>query len=94
MNFSKEDFESFKLWLKTHLEVGEVVIIFSKNDNLDEMSRCTHCTTLIPQNQTKKLDKPKKKRKLNDETLSVYDLDQKSWRNIKWDSIKQVNFVI
>lgn len=94
MNFSKEDFESFKLWLKTHLEVGPVTIIFSKNGSLDEMTRCTHCIALIPQNQTKKLDKPKKNRKLNDENLSVYDLDQKSWRNIKWDSIKQVNFVI
>ena len=36
----------------------------------------------------------KKEKKVNDEVMPVYDLDAKSWRSFRWDSIKQVRFTL
>ena len=38
--------------------------------------------------------KPKAERKVNEDILSVYDLDAKAWRSFRWESVKRVEFSI
>jgi hypothetical protein len=36
----------------------------------------------------------KKERKINEDTMPVYDLEVKAWKSFRWDSIKQVRFTL
>lgn len=54
-----------------------------------------HLATLPHQTNTDSpIDFPaaKKPKKVNEEVMSVYDLEAKAWKSFRWDSVKQVRF--
>lgn len=101
---SEKDFKIFKKWLKGHLAYGPVTVIFTKKDGTERVMECTTNSSLVPiveeklhvTNTDNPIDfpKPKKEKKVNDDVMPVYDLESKSWRSFRWDSIKQVRFTL
>lgn len=97
---SEKDFNLFKKWLKSHLEFGPVTVVFTKKDGSERVMECTTNPDLVPQepvhvtNTDNPIDFPavKKVKKLNEDIMSVYDIEVKGWRSFRWDSIKQVRF--
>lgn len=98
-NLSEKDVKIFKRWLKSHLAYGPTTVVFTKKDGTERVMTCTTNETLIPQilhetNTDNPVDfpAPKKEKKVNEEVMPVYDLEAKSWKSFRWDSVKQVRF--
>lgn len=99
MALSEKDTKLFKRWLKSHLAYGPVTVVFTKKDGSERVMECTTNSSLVPvveekvhtTNTDNPVDFPTTK-KLNEEIMSVYDLEVKGWRSFRWDSIKQVRF--
>ena len=90
---SEKDVKIFKKWLKSHLAYGPTTIIFTKKDGTERTMTCTTSTVLVPVEPIVE-GVEKKEKKINEEVMPVYDLDDKSWRSFRWDSIKQVRFTL
>lgn len=91
MEMSEETFKKFKRWLKSHLAYGPVTVIFTKKDGTERVMECTTNPDLVPPVVVKESTE-KKERKVNEDTMPVYDLEVKAWKSFRWDSIKQVRF--
>lgn len=94
---SEKDFLLFKKWLKSHLSHGPVTVTFNKKDGTERTMLCTTSPTFVPAHETKTndpIDFPAKTRKVNEEVQPVFDLEAKSWRSFRWDSIKRVSISI
>lgn len=104
LKLSEKEFKLFKKWLKSHLDFGPVTVTFIKVDGSERVMECTTNPSLVPAVEEKvhvtntanpiDLPKPKKEKKKSDEAITVYDLQAKGWRSFRWDSIKQVRFVL
>lgn len=88
---SEETFKKFKRWLKGHLAFGPVIVTFTKKDGTERVMNCTTNKELVPPVEVNKTVE-KKERKVNEDTMPVYDLEVKAWKSFRWDSIKQVRF--
>ena len=88
---SEETFKKFKRWLKGHLAFGPVTVTFTKKDGTERVMNCTTNKELVPFVEVKETVE-KKERKINEDTMPVYDLEVKAWKSFRWDSIKQVRF--
>lgn len=93
MDLNEKDFKLFKKWLKGHLNYGPVTVTFTKKDGSERVMKCTTKDELIPQVVEESLT-PKREKKTNEEVMSVYDLEAAGWRSFRWDSIKQVSFML
>jgi hypothetical protein len=102
---SEKEFKLFKKWLKSHLAFGPVTVTFTKKDGSERVMECTTSPSLVPVDLTEEkhytntsdpvdFPKPKKEKKVSEDAMSVYDLEAKGWRSFRWDSIKQVRFVL
>ncbi len=104
VKLSENDLKKFKKWLKGHLAFGPVTITFTKKDGTERVMECTTNPELVPADPVKvhqsNTDNPidfpkvKKERKVNEDIMPVYDLEAKAWKSFRWDSIKQVRFVL
>lgn len=99
MTLDEKEFRLFQKWLKGHLSFGPVTITFTKKDGSERVMNCTIKPELIPQelhesntNNTVDFPIPKKEKKVNRDVMPVYDIEAKSWRSFRWDSITQVRF--
>jgi len=98
------DLEALKPWLKSMLQMGEVVVTFTKKDGTERVMKCTTSTELVPlveekvhvTNTDNPIDfpVPKKEKKVNEDVMPVYDLESKAWKSFRWDGIKTVNITI
>ena len=101
MNLNEKELKLFKKWLKSHLAYGPTTVVFTKKDGTERVMKCTTNADLVPLVESKihetntdnPVDFPKVK-KVNEDVMPVYDLDAKSWRSFRWDSIKRVEFTI
>ena len=104
MTLSEKEIKLFKKWLKSHLAYGPVTVTFIKKDGTERVMECTTNSDLIPvveekvhmTNTDNPVDFPtsKKEKKINNDVMPVYDLEAKAWKSFRWDSIKQVRFVL
>jgi len=103
MTLSEKELKLFKKWLKGHLAYGPVTVTFTKKDGTERVMECTTSPDLVPvveeqhfTNTNNPIDFPKvkKEKKINEDIMSVYDLESKGWRSFRWDSIKQVRFTL
>lgn len=100
MTLSEKEIKLFKKWLKGHLNYGPVTVTFTKKDGTERVMNCTTSPELVPPvltevhvtNTDNPVDFPKPKKKVNEDVMSVYDLEAQGWRSFRWDSIKQVRF--
>lgn len=87
----------FRKRMTQYLSQGLVTVIFTKKDGTERTMQCTTSEDLVPQpvhvsNTDNKVDFPETKpaRKVNESVMPVYDLEAKTWKSFRWDSIKQV----
>ena len=73
---------------------GEVTIEFTKKDGTKRKMLCTLMPEKLPKVEVKEGEEPKKKRKVNEEVISVYDLEKKGWRSFRVDSVTAFSFSI
>ena len=93
MTLSETDLIKFKKWLKSHLRMGPVTVTFTKKDGTERVMECTTNPNLVPPIVVKETTE-KKERKINEDTMPVYDLESSAWKSFRWDSIKQVSFTL
>ena len=93
MTLSETDLIKFKKWLKSHLRMGPVTVTFTKKDGTERVMECTTNPNLVPPVVVKETTE-KKERKINEDTMPVYDLESSAWKSFRWDSIKQVSFTL
>lgn len=91
-NLSEKDVKIFKRWLKSHLAYGPTTVVFTKKDGTERVMNCTTNPELVPAVEIVESAEPKKEKKVNEDVMPVYDLEAKSWKSFRWDSIKEVRF--
>lgn len=74
--------------LKEQLKKSILNVSFRKKDDTVRDMKCTLIESYLP--KVEKTDEPKKEKKDNPNTVSVWDLDKNSWRSFRLDSIIKV----
>lgn len=77
-----------KQWLKSHLNMGPVLVTFLKKDGTERTMKCTLAEQDIPVIE-KKTERTKT---VNEDVCPVYDIEAAGWRSFRYDSIKEVRF--
>jgi len=75
-------------WLKSHLRMGPVKVVFTKKDGTERTMNCTLQEGVVVPHENK-TDKVKVE---NDDILAVWDIDKNAWRSFRLDSINTVQF--
>lgn len=75
-------------WLKSHLKMAPMVIVFTKKDGTEREMNCTLAEAVIVPHE-KTTDRVKEE---NLDTLSVWDLDKEAWRSFRLDSVISIKF--
>lgn len=70
------------------LKTGLANVVFTKNNGEQRVMRCTLNPTYLPEETSS----TKSKKTVNDEVVSVWDLDKNSWRSFRLDSIEFISF--
>lgn len=83
------DDELARDWLKSILKTGTVDVEFKKKDDTMRVMKCTLDPVFLPA-VLESAETPA--RKVSPDTLVVYDLEAKSWRSFRWDSVTSVTF--
>jgi len=84
-------------WVKSLLQKGDVTVTFTKADGTDREMRCTLNPEQMPAVpvSTGPVDgivKEAKERKKPDEhSLRVFDLEKKEWRSFRFDRLRKVS---
>ena len=92
MTLNEKDTRLFKKWLKSHLRMGSVTVIFTKKDGTERVMKCTTDPTIIMFKDPSSVEAKEITRKINEGIMPVYDLEANAWKSFRWDSIKQVRF--
>jgi hypothetical protein len=90
-NMTDKDWEVFTPWIKDMLKMGTVTVTFTKKDGTDRVMNCTLEPSKLPKVEVLEDKKP---RKINENTLAVYDLDNQGWRSFTIRSVKRVEFAV
>lgn len=93
-SLNEKDSELFKKWLKGHLAIGKVTVVFTKKDGSERTMVCTTSADLVPVEPVNESITPKREKKINEEVCPVYDTDAKGWRSFRWDSVKEIKIEI
>ena len=94
MSLNEKDFKLFKKWLRSHLAFGPVTVVFTKKDGTERVMECTTSPDLVPVEPIVESAEPKREKKVNEDVMPVYDLESKHWKSFRWNSVKEVKFVL
>lgn len=72
--------------IQSELKTGELLITFNKKDGTERKLKCTLQEGVV-QPYEKKTEQVKVK---NDNTMSVWDIENSGWRSFNLDSITQI----
>jgi len=84
-------------WVKDLLQKGDVTVTFTKADGTDREMRCTLNpdklpAVPVPTGPVDGIVKEAKERKKPDEhSLRVFDLEKKEWRSFRFDRLRKVS---
>ena len=87
--WTDETAEVFFDQLKEILRKQSVTITFTKKDGTERVMRCTLDPAKLPVQEN---TESSTKRKINTDTMSVFDLDAQGWRSFTKKSVKCVDF--
>ena len=75
---------------KNDLRSGICEVTFTKKDGTERVMRCTLAQAYLPAREYEKTDEAATTttRKINPNTLHVWDMDKTSWRAFNLDSVK------
>lgn len=90
---SEEDYNAFKIWIKSVLKQSSATVDFIKKDGTNRKLVCTLDPELIPGFASEDTEK-EKTRKVNEEALAVYDLEAGAWRSFRYDGVTSVELKI
>ena len=91
----KEEQEITKEYMTELMRENEISVTFIKVDGTERTMRCTLKKDLLPEPPVlTEGEEPKKKRKVSDEVLAVWDLESEGFRSFRIDSIKSFGFSI
>jgi exonuclease I len=79
--------------LKEHLTKCVAEITFNKVDGSTRTMYCTLMSDYLPEQTSIDENVRHVPRKDNDNTLAVWDMDNKGWRSFRLDSITNVNYI-
>jgi hypothetical protein len=79
--------------LKEHLTKCVAEITFNKVDGSTRTMYCTLMSDYLPEQNAIDENVRHVPRKDNDNTLAVWDMDNKGWRSFRIDSITNVNYI-
>lgn len=86
-NWTNTDWNNLRDWLKSMLVTNTVTVTFNKKDGTERVMRCTLKPTIIP---AIGINENKKTKKVNQDTLAVFDVDQNGWRSFIIKAIKRI----
>jgi hypothetical protein len=81
--------EVFQSGVRSILKEGLATVIFTKKDGTERVMKCTLNGELIPEEFIPK--ETTKVRKVNEEVISVFDIEFNGWKSFRWDSVKKVS---
>ena len=87
-NWSDEEWNTFRSWLKDVLHHGTVEVTFTKKDGTERVMKCTLREDVLPKFESKETSA----RKVNDTILSVFDVEAQGWRSFTVRAVKRVTF--
>ena len=87
---SEKDQKMFREWVKGILQRETATLTFQKKDGTIRVMKATLREEHMPVFE-KKTDTV---RKVNDEVLSVVDIEKNEWRSFRFDSIKKIEFTL
>ena len=85
------EWNKFRDWLRGILKISEMTITFTKKDGTE---RVMHCTLNPDQLPPAPVTETKKERKVNDDVMAVYDIEEKGWRSFTLKSVTRVQLTI
>ena len=80
----------FREWVIGVLKTNTVDLTFEKKDGTIREMKCTLEETRLPVIEKK----TERVRKVNDDVLSIFDLEKQEWRSCRFDSITNIHFNI
>ena len=72
------------------LKSGFAIVAFDKKNGQQRVMRCTLDPQYLP--EMTEASKAKKAKPVNDEVVSVWDMDKNGWRSFRLDSIQKIDF--
>lgn len=87
--WTDEGAELFFDRIKDILRNQELTITFTKKDGTERVMRCTLDPAKLPVQEN---TESSTKRKINTDTMSVFDLDAQGWRSFTKKSVKEIDF--
>ena len=92
-DFTNEDWNSFPEWIKNSLKENVVTVTFTKKDGNERIMHCTLDPAKLPPAQIV-TEENKTPRKVSENTMAVYDIDNQGWRSFRWDSVRKIEFTM
>lgn len=89
--WTDKDWTTFNKWLKGMLKIDVATVTFTKKDGTERVMKCTLNPDQLP---IIPVTEGKKERKINTDTLTVYDVEYNGWRSFQLKSVKMVQFTI
>lgn len=77
-------------WLLELLRQGEIEVTFTKSDDTQRVMLCTLKEGVVVPHQ-KKTERVKK---VNDDVIPVWDIENQAWRSFKLSAVQSVNYNI
>ena len=84
-------------WVKSLLQKGPVTVTFTKADGTDREMHCTLSWEHIPPRQQpqdvteEQLKESKPRKKPDEHSIRVFDLDKQEWRSFRFDRLQKVS---
>ena len=86
---NEEDIKPTREYLKSILVENELTVEFTKADGTKRKLLCTLKADELPKFEIKEGAKPKK---VNEDILSVWDLENNGWRSFRIDTVTAFSF--
>jgi hypothetical protein len=75
-----------------YLHEGVVTVLFTKTDGTERVMRCTLQESVIPKAPEVTEEQSKKPaRKVNENNISVWDVENDGWRSFRVDSVLEIH---
>ena len=91
-DWTDNEWNTFRDWLKGMLKVGPATVTFTKKDGTERVMKCTLNPEQLPKVEVKEDKEPRKQK--TDDVVAVYDLEASGWRSFTLRAVKRVEFAL
>lgn len=90
-SWTNQEWDKFSEWLRGMLQVTDVTVTFTKKDGTERIMKCTLQPESLPKVE---VTEDKKAKKVNQDTIAVFDVEAKAWRSFTLKSVNKVQLSI